>query len=339
VDEAVTMVMEVAGCPTTCLHCWAQGGAYATMPTEDALWTIDAVLAFAASRDAEIAMWPMHEVVAHPEAPRLIRRFAELGESFEPLTTTAVPLARRDDWRDVLDAARETGSTTVWTAVHGDEEEHDRRVCRPGGLAETALGVARARDAGFRIGSNVFLTKANVARFDRLLETLLRLELDQVSFEVESYLPTARHRREVHLRPELDDLLPVADAVLGLSGWHPEQWSQLADWTEGAFVARASDDDRPRGRLELVCRPNLDVHSGLAGAHGVRHGNLRADGVEPVLERALASGPICDDEVFVPGLDPPATTELAARWGVLDGREIHFSAGSARNRWLDRMAA
>jgi hypothetical protein len=35
---------------------------------------------------------------------------------FEPLTTTGVPLATRQDWRQLLAAAAELGTTTVWVA-------------------------------------------------------------------------------------------------------------------------------------------------------------------------------------------------------------------------------
>jgi len=85
-----------------------------------------------------------------------------------------------------------------------------------------------------------------------------------------------------------------------------------------------------------VCRPNLDVYSGLAGLYRVRHGNLRADGVAAVLGRALAHGRQRDWELwFGPG-PLPAPDELAARYGDPAGLGVHPGPESVRYLWLDR---
>jgi hypothetical protein len=99
----------------------------------------------------------------------------------------------------------------------------------------------------------------------------------------------------------------------------------------------ATPDPAP-GELALVCRPNLDVYSGLAGLYRTRHGNLRTDGVAAVLGRALARGRERDDELwFGPG-PLPAPDELAARYGDANGLGVHMGAESARYLWLDRAA-
>ncbi len=58
------------------------------------------------------------------------------------------------------------------------------------------------------------------------------------------------------------------------------QWTDLETRTEAAWVRRALAGNWPPipdpapGELALVCRPNLDVCSGLAGLYRTRHGNL-----------------------------------------------------------------
>ena len=94
--------------------------------------------------------------------------------------------------------------------------------------------------------------------------------------------------------------------------------------------------DPAPGELALVCRPNLDVYSGLAGLYRTRHGNLRADGIAEVLGRALAHGRQRDDELwFGPG-PLPAPDELAARHGDATGLGVHLWPESVRYLWLDR---
>jgi len=120
-----------------------------------------------------------------------------------------------------------------------------------------------------------------------------------------------------------------------------DRWANLEDHTEAAYVRRALAGDWPaapsRGsEIALVCRPSLDVYPGLAGLYRTRHGNLRADGVDAVLGRAVAHGIRADDELWFT-LDPlPGPAELAARYGDPAGLGIHLYPESARYLWLDR---
>jgi hypothetical protein len=88
--------------------------------------------------------------------------------------------------------------------------------------------------------------------------------------------------------------------------------------------------------LELVCRPNLDLHTGTAGCYRQRHGNLRTDGPQAALAGALQQGGRSFEALWF-GPDPlPSIAELATRHGNPDGQGVHFSADSARYLWLDR---
>jgi MoaA/NifB/PqqE/SkfB family radical SAM enzyme len=130
---------------------------------------------------------------------------------FEPLTTTGVPLAVREDWRAVLRAAADTGTLSIWVAFHGVGEVHDRQVNRSGAYAETCLAAGRARSAGLSVGGNVFLTTASVAQLDELTAATRRLPVNAaLCFTVASFLPTPRSWRNEQLRPALLDLLPHA---------------------------------------------------------------------------------------------------------------------------------
>jgi hypothetical protein len=52
---SVGLAVEVAGCPTICMHCWAQGARYGSMPVEDARWLLTELEAFRSSRtDVEV---------------------------------------------------------------------------------------------------------------------------------------------------------------------------------------------------------------------------------------------------------------------------------------------
>jgi hypothetical protein len=109
-------------------------------------------------------------------------------------------------------------------------------------------------------------------------------------------------------------------------------------------VRRALDGDwpaepRPDGQfLELVCRPNLDLHTGQAGWYRERHGNLRRDGAQAVLARALVQGgQVWAADALRFDLRPlPDVCDVAAQHGNPHGRAVHFTGTSARYLWLDR---
>ena len=198
--------------------------------------------------------------------------------------------------------------------------------------------------AGLSVGGNVFLTTASLPQLNELTAALRRLPINAaLSFETAAFLPTPRSRRNEPLRPALADLLPVAAEIVELTApagrpW----WADLEAHTEAAHVRRAlagdwpTARDRAPGELALVCRPNLDVCSGLTGHYRTWHGNLRADGIATVLDRAVADGRRPDDELwFGPG-PLPTTAGLAARHGQATGLGVHPGPESARYLWLDR---
>jgi hypothetical protein len=114
--------IEVVGCPTVCRHCWAQGIPYPAMLVDDVAWVLDQVHWFCDAHGLSFGAYPMHELAAHPQAAELLRQFADhVGAAeFEPLSTTGVPLATREDWRELLAAAATLGATTVVpTSIYG----------------------------------------------------------------------------------------------------------------------------------------------------------------------------------------------------------------------------
>jgi hypothetical protein len=320
------------------MHCWALGGAYGAMPSEDAAFVLDELGRFCLERDVDYHTYPMHEVTAHPDAPDVIRLFApHLGQPYDPILTPGTPLASRDDWEEIVAAAKECGAKSLHVAFHGYGEEHDRQLNRPGAFEETCLAVQRAQESGLGTSANVFLTKSGLRDFGRLVDVLLDFGLGGVSIAPAAYTPTTRGRRYETLRPELDDLLPIAERARE-AGDRDTRWSEIAAHTEAAWVECAFDRDFPptgdEGPQRLVVRPNLDLYSGTTGVYRTRHGNLRRDGARTVLEHALAEGWMSEEALYF-GSDGPPIAELAAQAGDPAGTRVYFEAESPRRRWRD----
>jgi hypothetical protein len=344
--RTVDLIVEVVGCPTVCRHCWALGTPYGAMPVTDVAHVLETVHAWCDGNGLRFGAFPMHEVAAHPLAADLIRLFARhdwVEAPFQPFTTTGVPLALRDDWPEILAAAAETGTTIAWVAFHGFGAEHDRMVGRRGAFEETRLGIERIHAAGLEVGCNVFVTSANANQVGELAAVLSRLKVEQECWLPAAFYPSPRQRRYERIRARLGDLRQFAPEIAARGDWYKEQWTNLDGWTEGSWVSRALGGEWPKypvrdaNEVHLVCRPNLDVHFGRAGLHGERFGNLRTDGVEVTMRRALAAGGRYLDEIWFGPEQLRPVAELAALQGSPEGDGLHFDGESVRYLWLDRM--
>jgi len=335
------MTVEVMGCPTTCRHCWAVGRSYQAMPLEEVRWVLREVHRFCSAHELSLRGYPMHEVAAHPQAAQIIRLFHEYCQvGFEPLPTTGVPLATRSDWRELLETLCAVGSSTLWFAFHGADAVHDRIVMRQGAYWESLHAVELTRAFGMRAGCNLFVTKENVGHFDRLVADLQHAGMQEIIPEVYGFTPNARGRKAEVLRPEWQDVRRVdgiIDATPEMCLWrvrwheqlHPEAW-----YVQEALAGTWPAEHEGRS-IELVCRPNLDVYRGLAGQYTRYYGNLRRDGVDRVLGRAVADGAWSWDELWFEPQQLLPVQELATRFGDAAGQRVHLGPNSIRYWWLD----
>ncbi len=340
----VLMYVEAMGCPTTCQHCWAVGRPYQAMPLEEISWVLHEVRRFCDAHDLTVDGYPMHEVAAHLQAAHVMRLFHDLWNVVEePVPTTGVPLAIRDDWREFLETLRSLGTSTLWFAFHGANEVHDRAVLREGAYRESLRAVGLAREAGMRAGCNLFLTKENIHQFDQLVADLQHAGIQEIIPGVYGFLPNSRGRHSEPLRPEWQDVQPLVeklDAIPETKFWRPFWYELPHKHTESWYVRQAlegtwPDESESWLRIPLVCRPNLDVYRGMAGQYVKRYGNLRRDGVDEVLSRAVADGTSSDDELWFPGEQLLPVQELAARFGDAQSQRFHMHSVSIHYWWLE----
>lgn len=340
----IGMFVEVMGCPTTCQHCWALGRPYQAMPLEEIEWVLREARRFCEARNLTVEGYPMHEVIAHPQAAQILRLFHDLWNVVEnPLPTTGVPLAARDDWRELLETLLSLGTSTLWFAIHGADEVHDKAVLCKGAYRASLRAIELAREGEMRAGCNLFLTKENIHQFDQMVADLQHAGIQEITPEIYSFVAHARGRRSEHLRPEWQDVQPLIEKLDNI----PETelwrgfWHELpSKHTESYYVSLALEGawpDEPELRSNwLVCRPNLDVYRGLAGLYVKPYGNLRRDGVDQVLGRALADGLSSDDELWFSEKQLLSVRELAECFGQPQSQRIHMHPGSIRRWWLDR---
>jgi hypothetical protein len=315
------------------------------MSLEEITWVLLEVRRFCDAQDLTVDGYPMHEVAAHPQASQVMKLFHDLwGVVENPVPTTGVPMAMRENWHEFLETLLSLGTYTLWFAFHGAGDVHDKAVLRKYAYRESLRAIELTRQTEMRAGCNLFVTKENIHQFDRIVADLQQVGIQEIIPCLYDFIPNARGRNSEHLRPEWLDVQPLVeklDAIPETEFWRPFWYELPQKHTESWYVQQALERTWPNeeklpSRIWLVCRPNLDVYRGLAGLYTRLYGNLRRDGVDRVLGRAIADGPFSGDELryTYEELLPPIK-ELAARFGDAQSQRIRYHPTSIRFWWLE----
>jgi sulfatase maturation enzyme AslB (radical SAM superfamily) len=343
--STLSLTLEVAGCRHACSFCWADGHYYPPMDIADVDRILAGTAAFCASEGLAFEPYPMHEVLAHPEALRIIELCRQYAESaFHPLPTPGLALAARDDREELLAGIKALGITVLWFTLHGLGDVHDRVVHARDAFSATTNAVRLGKAMGFKCGVNILVTKQNVHQLADLVGFARDIGLDEIGFEISHYTPIPRLRKYEAIRPELEDLEEHSAFLNKHSRFWKEKWLNIADFTEAHYVNEVLENPG-EGKtcwsvfdpacIGLVCRSNLELHAGKSGCYGRSYGRLD-DGHEFAVLRSAQNDGACPEEfIYFDRREIPDLRELAGKWGNPTGQRIYFTGMSMRHRWLD----
>lgn len=337
--------VEVSGCLSACMHCWAQGHPYPPTKLDDIEWVLEEGARFCQAEGLRFMPFPMHEVLTHPDALKLIRLFSSYADQqmFDPLVTPGPIPARREDWEEILNGVRDLGTTTLWLSFHGMNDVHDRIANCEGAFADTITTIERAKSVGLSCGTNLFVSSANAHEIPDILQFFRSVGIGGISAEVVNYCAHPRGRAYEALRPELDQLLPQAESLAGATRSYKDFWSNIEQHTEAYYInealtKRESDLAWPktdRSFISAFCRTSMDVYSGKGPSNGVCHGNLRSGDAQATFARAVDAWPQTWVEVLCPGVHIPSPLHLARQWGNPQGRKVYMDEWNLYERLLD----
>jgi hypothetical protein len=350
-DKEVWFDIQISGCPTACMHCYANGGYKSFMPFEDFKWVFDNAVDYFEKNNMKFSPNLFHEMYAHPDIAKIqpmVNKYCISGgkTNFDPATTTGVPFAIRDDWREIMSVMKDIGIKFFWFTFHGLGEKHDRMVNRVGAFEETCLAVKRAKEMGFEWGCNVMLYKHTIEDAGELLKVFDDLGIDRgSSWDPIYYYPLHRVRKLEELRPELSDVLRVSDLLAEKSRWNGAAWANPSAYTESSLYAKAVKSTSEFKKLpetgslvNLVCTEGMDVYSGHGNILKNYYGNLKRDGVSQVLDKAIKEPKdkyrlsiYFERDSYLP------IEELASKVGDPDGQKIYLGGDwEIYQCWIDR---
>lgn len=352
-SKVLALYFNIAGCETNCAHCWAMGGHYDCMPYEDVVSIVEQVSDFCSEKEMKFELVPFHDVLAHPDAVKLLpvldKYIAKDGfSSFTSVfVSTGVALGLREDWKDILTVLKELGGDAFWLAFHGLGDVHDKAVGRKGAFEASVNAVKRLRSMGFKVGGNVFITKENVRQVEQMMNLFKEIDMiEKLWWGIADYSPHTRLRKYEEIRPELKDILEVKDAIASVTGFGVDNyWTNPEEYTEAAYVKKALKNPEEftkynvsdKNEFVLVCTHNFDIYLGKGSMYEKFVGNLKRDGVQEVLNRALNIELSSSNlSLYFNTNELPSPQELAQTVGNPEGQKLYFSeCPEMYRRWLD----
>jgi hypothetical protein len=238
--DQITFDIVVSGCATECWHCYVDGGRTAFMDCNDYERILNFANSFrrlAASQHVEVSPYLDLEPMLHPDVVKIIRAFVRQEGFTLPscIPTSGMPLAKRDDWRELLAVYWEAGVRELMFTLHGPDNLHDCVVSADGASACQRTAVGRAREYDFTTRLNLMVSRPMLRRFDETKAIVEKSKYDLKEARVPAYAPNAKLRKFEPHRPRLSDLKPHIDYLSSLGeggGQVTDDWSQINECTE-----------------------------------------------------------------------------------------------------------
>lgn len=338
-----TLLVEVAGCPNACRHCFLEGTPRGDERGPDWARALHALFSEYARGRGE----PPPEVSLYMQEPFYHSRWREMLELEEELNgTSGRDRLLKKRWRALVTvgwriAREETfarwlkdyGYDVVQLTFFGLRDMHDWFARRRGAFDDLTRTMQRAADAGLVVMPSIMLHKRLIPELGDLLEFLARSGLPHVDKgrpweSLQTLDPTGRGYALEGLRPDVDDICSLSDEIVKRIEMPLRPESDYV--TEILGEPEAPPEWDPSGlwlAVDLSGNAYPDHCSTLDEWHCL--GNVFEEGPELIAERLHAGEP--------PGLRARrqlSERELAERYGDVAGRKVYGSHDQLVERWI-----
>lgn len=354
----ITFDIVVSGCATECWHCYVCGRPAPAMTLRDYERVLAFVDEFCHVADGEgIAAYPYLDLepMLHPKIVRLLSPAKTLDCFSMPacVPTTGIPIARRDDWEQVLAAYQQAGVRQLEFTLHGPEGLHDKAVSRKGAFQSHNKAVRRAKASGFETRLNLMVSKPMLRQFQDTVHAVERNQYDHKRAAIPAYAPNERLRGFERFRPELPDLMPYTDFFRELCDDEARdtmRWKTSAESTEKkAYQELLANQSRYASYRRLIdslptwyfvaVGPDLDIWYGNGFHRTEKLGRVAQTSPTELLEKVLARYPNYAFGGYFPIESVSSPVEVAKQVANPRGKRVYHRIDEIHVMWLDKYLA
>lgn len=352
----ITFDIVVSGCAAECWHCYVSGKPSPPMALPDYKDTLAFVDEFSqTARVQKIKVYPYLDLepMEHPEIVEIINMTQTIDGFSLPscIPTTGIPIARRDDWEQVLSAYRNVGVKQLEFTLHGPEKIHDRALSRPGAYRGHQQAVRRAMTKNFETRLNLMVSQPMLDHFQQTMETVEKNEYDVKRAAVPSYTPNERLRAFERIRPGLPDLEPYQAFFIDFCDQEArgqEYWKKLPESTEGKTYREMLSGETGGASYQdmienlptwyfITVGPGRDIWYGNGFHRTHKLGQIGVTAPEDLLEKMWGFYPNYAFGGHFPVDRLPSPREVAEKVGDPDGKRVYHRKDEIHMMWLDKM--
>ncbi len=338
--KKIGVALDMQGCPNRCRHCWLGSGSNRKLSDDDLRWVAAQFRHYLETADTTVESLSVSSWFREPDFSDEYRHLYELEEDLsdekpERFEVLSVWRLARD--KEYASWVKSVDPDTCQISFFGMEETNDWFHRRKGAFRDALTATERLLDVGMKPRWQIFLTKKLLPEIDELLLLIDRLRLRERVQELGSEFQLFMHtpgpdyeaRKIEHLRPTLDEVASLPEAILEPSRKH---FGKKILWQPESELYRSilkNEEVPAKGEkvlpevLWFFVTNNWDVFSNVGTLEGWwRLGNLKADSVEIIMRRFEQDG-ILGLEVLLH--QPP--NKLAKEYGDPHGMKIYSTQG------------
>jgi hypothetical protein len=291
------------------------------------------------------------EPTLHPGIIKIIELSTAFNTNFfeSCLPTTGIPLARRTDYGEVLQALLNAGVSEMMLTLHGPEAVHNSAVCHQSALNLQQTALERIKACGLKTRLNLMMSTDLLARFNETLSFIGCFDYDKRQVTVPLYVPTPRLRAFEPHRAALDRILPVQAMLVELCDTDRNAfWERVEDFSEANLIRPLFEQPEDyQSFTQIVERlPQwkfVTIDSGLNLYYGngkVVHrkiGNIRELSVEEIVTAINNLGPNYAISGYFSLQTLLSPLEVVQRYGNPRGTKVYTCLDDVLMRYLDEL--
>ena len=296
------ILMDMAGCPNRCKHCWLGHEPNGHVSIDDYAWVVQQ---FRDYQQNGIHYFDDYQCYSWYREPDYAENYKALWTMDKQLsTTTPIRWELASIWRLTRDSTyapwlASLGVNAVQVTLFGGEANTDYFTGRKGAFHDTVKALDIMIAHGIRPMIQIFLYQRNVADLNSIIPLLTRLEsrLEHLHMPLVVYIRTADPMGAGYdlegMRITQNDLRKVPQYFIEKTITHENDPGFFDKWTtEKELLPMLCKDERPPGDtpnvLALMVSSTFNVYPNSGEiADYANLGNLRTDGIDFVMDRLI----------------------------------------------------
>ena len=201
----------VAGCNTTCMHCYVNGGKGPNMLLEDFQYCIEKLRPVFENFGKNITFTLDNELYNHPRAKEILEYVeGSVKENyFHHGSTTGIAILEHPEQKEIIEILKRNEWTWVSFAVHGNEKTHNKIVNHPCAIKSILKAAKLFNENGFKVWISLMISKAFLQDLQGVCNILEQIPYESLMPIIPLFYPTKRLTKYQEIRCNVGEYAKV----------------------------------------------------------------------------------------------------------------------------------